>query len=363
MKDLRKAWLPMAALTLGLVFAGCAGEDGKDGKDGARGPTGPAGTAECMQCHTDAWDAADFLLPIQTEFAESKHNTGETYVRRGSVNSPACSGCHTNEGYQIRIATGQPAPVSQSSRIGCFTCHAPHTSKNFALRKTGATELFRGGTYDKGTSNTCVMCHQSLNPSPDFGSTNAITSPYWGGHHGPQANILAGSGAYVFPGATYGTAHPHNGTGVAAGCVHCHMGPTASDGLAGGHSYKMVFEYHGTERANSKPCVACHSSFTDQTAYGAIEGTKEAFLLRLEAIYDTMNQRGWVQKDADGIPRVWTTANGGTPPATADERGAVFNYLMLLEDRSGGIHNPTYAEDVLEATEAFLQGKAAFAAN
>jgi hypothetical protein len=39
-----------------------------------------------------------------------------------------------------------------------------------------------------------------------------------------------------------------------------------------------------------------------------------------------------------------------------DSAGAVWNYLLVEEDRSLGIHNPEYAIDLLNSAIEFIQG-------
>ena len=232
------------------VLAGCSGKDGKNGTNGTNGntgPTGPSGTAQCMQCHTDDFSIQNYLLPVETEFAVSKHAVGDTDTER---NAP-CSGCHTTEGYQQRILDGTFPNLVTSSHIGCFACHAPHknmgTDQPFSQRKTGATTFVYGGaTYDKQSSNTCAMCHQARVPKPNPASVDsAITSSRWGPHHGSQADYLTGTGAYVLTGATYSANHPHN-TQIADGCVHCHMGPNTSGDNVGGHTFGLLGQGRAT---------------------------------------------------------------------------------------------------------------------
>jgi len=292
----------------------------------------------------------EYIMDVRTEFAESQHNTGDTYVRRGSTNSPQCSGCHTTEGYQYRIANnGATAAMESSSRIGCFACHAPHTNEDFALRKQGPTDLVMGGAgaYDKGNSNTCAMCHQAHEPDPTFVSapTDTIDSQYWGPHHGPQSNMLSGNGAYVLPGATYASNHPHDT--IADGCVGCHMAALPEDGLAGGHSYGMEFEYHGGDHINDNGCATCHAG-QDMTA--RVTTTQTTFKTALDLLAADMEALGWLQSDHEHID----VAAGLTDP---DQRGAVYNYLMLLDDRSGGVHNAVYMNAVLSATQSFVDGQ------
>ena len=304
-----------------------------------------------MSCHSDDYTVANFLKPIQEEFGESQHATGDTWVRRGSTNSPECSRCHTNEGHVYYLENGVEAAVSNSSRIHCFTCHAPHTNFDFTLRQDGPATLDRGGTYDVGPSNTCAVCHQVRNPSPDFADGTTLTSKYWGPHHGPQASVLAGSGAYVFAGVTYENDHPHY-TLNEVGCVECHMGPVAPDGLAGGHSFKMRYTYHGSESVNGSACTECHTTWRDDDhqATEDVDEYQEAFDTDLDALRQALLALGWID-DTDHVKTGVVMS--------ADAMGAVFNFLILLEDRSHGAHNPVFVESVMEATQAFVDSQTA----
>jgi hypothetical protein len=116
----------------------------------------------------------------------------------------------------------------------------------------------------------------------------------------------------------------------------------------------MRYEYHGQELMNSKGCDGCHATWgpeedreaRDEAATEAVEEAMAEFAAELAEVRTELIDRGWLD-DEDHI-------NTDSPPATADERGAVYNYLLLLEDRSGGIHNVVYANDVLDATKEYL---------
>lgn len=350
---MKTRWFVFGSLVLALALAGCAGEDGKDGingKDGANGATGPAGppgTDICMDCHADNYTLENYLLPIQTWFEASQHNLGDTYLRLGA----GCARCHTNEGFQAYLADGSTAAQPSSSRISCFTCHAPHSTQGFGLRKAGATPIDLGGTYDKGASNTCAVCHQARVPSPliEDVATN-ITSSRWGPHHSSQGNVLSASGAYVFAGETY-TSSQHN-SAIASGCVTCHMGGeiASSEDQGGGHSFRVVYEGTSGELVNSKSCLGstCHDGWTDADAMDDLEEFQSGIADKLAQIKTILMARGWLgENDLLIIPQ-------GGLVLPVDDRGAIFNYLMFLEDRSVGAHNPKYANDVLDATLAYL---------
>ncbi len=323
----------MAAAACLALLAGCEGD---------QGPAGPPGATNCTEaCHTDSYDVQNYIRVKQAEYEASQHRNAETFVRRGS----SCSRCHTSEGFMHFVATGEQIEVEASSPIGCFTCHAPHSNENFALRVSGAVELMAGGTYDKQESNLCATCHQARPASPAIADVaTAITSSRWGTHHGPQSNLLSGNSAWDF-GSPYPTDAAHNS--IAKGCVNCHMAETASNGLAGGHTFGMEFEYHGSVEVNSKGCT-CHG-WDDEAATEEVEEHKEHFGAELEELGNALVALGWM--------RSLTSVNGSGIPANADARGAVFNYQMLREDLSMGIHNPKYAEAILEATAAFVDAQ------
>lgn len=337
MRNWLKALAPLAICGLLLGLASCEGDEG---------PAGPPGTALCMDCHTDDFTMANYLRPIQDQFAISGHNMSDTYVRRGTDASPACSKCHTTEGFQHYVATGEELPLEESSHIGCFACHAPHTNGDFSMRVDGAVELVHGDTYDRGLSNTCAICHQSRETDPPIDSPTPITGSRWGPHYAPQANILTGQGAYEFAGVTYETNAAHSG--IDNGCVTCHMASLPDNVIAGGHSFAINYESSGALRVNSKGC-GCHTTWTsDALATTATDTYQAEFEEKLDALGDELVARGWLKAD-----REYAT-NGATAPDTPDERGAVFNFLILHHDKSMGVHNKKYAESVVEGTMAWL---------
>lgn len=337
----------LAPLALAVLLLGITGCEGDEGPAGPQGPPG-VGLETCMQCHTDDYQMENYIVSIQTEYRASQHANAETFVRRGED----CARCHTSEGYQYFVTTGTTQAVTESSPVNCFACHSPHTNGDFALRKSGATTLDAGGTYDKGNSNTCAMCHQARAADPPITETGtAITSARWGPHHGPQGSILSGNSAWDF-GTPLSTSASHNDR-IAAGCVGCHMAETADNGLAGGHTFGLTYIYHGAEELNSKGCAieTCHQSWDDETAHTAVEASKAAFMTDLMALGDDLRTLGWMDESDLVVPAAL--------PAEADARGAVWNYLMLLEDRSGGIHNPTYARAALNAAQAYVDAQTA----
>lgn len=334
-----------------LALTGCEGD---------RGPAGPAGTTECFGCHTDDFTMAAFIRPYQQDFAASQHALGDTFARRDAP----CSRCHTNEGFQAYVNTGVEVDVADASRIHCFTCHAPHSNFDFSLRVMGPAALQSEGVrvavndFDRGPSNTCATCHQARPASPAIDSGAEITSSRWGTHHGPQANVLMGDGAWVFStGTAYSTGPSHKA--IPEGCVHCHMGPSAGTLTGGGHTFKPVFEDHGTEEINGQACIDCHDEWTDddEAATADVEAYQATFNGDLLAVVGKLITLGVISADSTDmtvIPSIAGRPRTFTGTAGADTLGCVYNLVLLMEDKSQGVHNVAFEEDVVAAMKTFL---------
>ena len=209
--------------------AGPAGPEGPEGPAGSEGPAGPAGAAAvtadltCTECHTDS----TLITGKKTAWSESRHGSGEAYVRGTSA---SCAGCHSGGGFSARIAAGlnpdevtegDPNPPRQDCRA-CHQIHTTYTSADFALETTDPVDFFvvEGVTYDGGDGNLCVNCHQPRRvfPEAEDGMITGI-SEHWGPHHGPQSAMLLGvAGA----GDVEGSPSTHYQI-VEDTCVGCHM--------------------------------------------------------------------------------------------------------------------------------------------
>ncbi len=308
-----------------LLISGCSSE---------KGAKGDPGTTECVQCHSDNTT----IMAIDGQWRNSVHFTGGNFAR----NTPPCSGCHTTEGFVALLATGDPGTPENPSPVSCFACHEPHTNHNFNLRTTApvAMEMF-GATFDHGMGNLCANCHHARAVSPAIGPTVHITSSRWGPHHGPQADILNGTGAYTFAGATYRNSFHRNG--VTDGCPTCHMGTPYGD-QSGGHTMTMAYSSHGSNVDNVSGCNsdACHSGITNFNVDG-MQDTVETYIEDLRA---ALIQAAIIDSTTDLV-----RASSSSPlDLTEAQAGALYNYLLIEADRSLGVHNTNYVIDALQAS-------------
>ena len=299
---------------------GADGIDGVDGIDGSDGTDGVAGNAVCMVCHnTTVKDA------ITAQWAETSHGIGNYVGYAGGRND--CAKCHSHEGFVETVWTGQDttaANIPLPQTIQCKTCHAFHNSLDFenepnsAIRQMMDVPLMAEDGlitvgFENKESNLCMNCHQSRrNPADDTDGTALVnvSSTHYGAHHGPQANLLNGLGGYEFR-LDLGTSGIHES---GASCVSCHMHEGSE--TTGGHTWTPGVE----------ACASCHSTVPDSDV--------ETLLHQLEA---------------DLVTAGFLTADGViiTGYRQADSVGALWNYLLVEEDRSLGVHNPAYAEALL----------------
>lgn len=315
--------LTMLLAVVGLLIVGCDREISGDVQMADNSST------SCFECHSDQ---SFELTAAKIQWEASTHYLGGNFERNGTD----CSRCHTNEGFVAYQASGEMIEPDNPSPIGCFTCHAPHTNATNALRTIEPVTLERGdGIFDNGAGNICANCHQARIPSPEIsGAVVSISSSRWGPHHGAQANIVAGSGCYSFDGSAFAISTGH--ANAENGCVDCHM-PAAYGSQAGGHTFDMNYEYHGSDAAWTAGCESCHGDPLPDGFdfnYGGVQDSVEVLLGVLQsALWDA----GVLDEDDLVI----------TGDISEDNAKAIYNYLMLSEEGSLGVHNPAYAYDVL----------------
>lgn len=342
---LRRASLTVMAMVMILVMAACSGDTGEQGPPGPEGPPGPQGeqgepgpAAEpasmgdltCTECHNDTTE----LTGKQTAWGDSLHGTGEAYVRAASA---SCAGCHSGGAFTEMIAAGvtpdaveagDPNPTRQDCRT-CHLIHTTYTGEDWSLTTTDAVTLyaFEGATFDGGEGNLCSTCHQPRRQIPEaVDGMIEVDSTHWGPHHGPQSAMLLGLGG---AGDTSGSAGAH-ASQVEGTCVTCHLGDNAT------HTFEPSVE----------GCVACHSGAESFD----INGAQTKIQTMLDELEAALTSAGLLEATETG-PEIVV---GMYPEAQAQ---ALWNWIYVaLEDKSLGVHNPSYTEALLQASLDGLAG-------
>lgn len=336
-------WLVLALLVALVALVGCERE-----------VTGELQTAaavdedECFQCHNG------FLDQAQGEWLASTHASGSN-VDYGNRGGSDCTQCHNQEGFLQFLSTGEVPddPLPQVSAIGCFACHNPHETGDLSLRVDDPYTMLNGEVFDGGGGNLCVHCHHARSVTGELITADqVVTSPYWGPHHGPQGEMLQGTGGYEGFAGFSASSSPHET--IDNTCTHCHMAQViVHEGYdLGGHSFNMVDEASGEEL--DALCEQCHSgvdaiNFTADQDYD-YDGVVEGYQTEITGLLDSLEVLLIDQGLISGGRRVPQTI------ADQDLAGSLYNYLFVEEDQSHGMHDFQYAVSLLQASIAYVDG-------
>jgi hypothetical protein len=240
------------------------------------------------------------------------------------------------------------------------------------LRASAPVDLWMGDvtgttlTVDIGAGNLCSNCHQ---PRPYdweaalFGTADSvtITTSRYGPHHGPQSTVLTAQGGYEFSGEDY-TSSAHRG--AEDGCVTCHMAEPAYADEAGGHTWGMEWDDHGDMLLWVAGCGGaggCHDVSNSTAEEQLVEDAEDEMAL----IWDDVDDDGAIDTAGDtgllvDLKALLVTAgvltNSESSPSSStkmwprDLVGALWNYQMIREDRSRGLHNFKYTTQLLETS-------------
>lgn len=334
------------------------------------------GNIQCENCHgpgsQHATTANKALISVsqQSGACGQCHGAAKNHIKTGEwLNSrhavvtrdpsgagrEVCVGCHTGTGFQDRLKN-VATPNTAYSPINCQTCHDPHgetspATNTHLVRTLDAVTLADGTKVTSGGSGKlCMNCHQSRQNANVYAATTP-GSTYFGPHHGPQADMLAGVNGF-----TYGLDIPSSAHGdvVADSCVTCHMQTVASTnpalGTVGGHTFKIqTMTSTGDKLQMVAACQTCHgpdvSTFDfrlfDYNNDGVVEGVQTEVQRLLDQLALMLPPVG-VAKTSLTIDSTWTQP----------QLEAAYNYLYVSNDGSKGVHNTAYAVGLLKASIA-----------
>jgi formate-dependent nitrite reductase cytochrome c552 subunit len=316
----------------------------------------------CVDCH-----GSEPRYPVRGARSQYLTSGHRTIGHASYSNSEGCQRCHTNEGFIEYVKKGAVDPktvIKYPSEIGCFTCHAPHDTGDFSLRKTNAVTLANGTVFDRGKGNLCVNCHRALFLPKDEVKPRSIPFDFWGAHHGPHADMLLGVNAYEVPGKTYSkSAHAML---PGATCVTCHMTmPQQRYALMptiAGHSFRIGAEVHELPKLNNAGCLSsgCHAEMkqvpgkhvfdrqaaADWDGNGKVETIQEEVQGLLDRIINKQGS-GLLQTMKDPLYDAKGAFIRNKTQYPVEVVGALYNWKFVKEDGSRGMHNSKYAVQLL----------------
>jgi predicted CXXCH cytochrome family protein len=332
---------------------------------------------DCGQCH----DAKTHHVK-NPEWANSKHAI-TTRIPSGA-NRINCVRCHTPAGFKGYIEnmgnTNGYATNTVYEAMSCAGCHDPHDATNPHQLRAGTNTI----TLSSGTTVTgagfgtfCMNCHQSRTGSV----TNSIVNyplglPTWangssfGPHDSPVADMLEGVNGWEYGQSIPSSAHRF---AVENTCVGCHMqSVNASDPAflkAGGHTMNMSYDAVTAGVTNTVDmvgiCSQCHgpiNSFDmprdDYNGDGIIEGVQTEVQHLLDKLSTLLPGSAWrADGNYAGAGVVQTSASVKTNWQSRYLKAA-WNFQLVANDKSRGVHNAPYAVGLLKASIADLTGDA-----
>jgi hypothetical protein len=219
----------------------------------------------------------------------------------------------------------------------CVNANFFYSTKLLCVNRITALYVKPADSVNFGKGNLCINCHQALSINPvDTATADSIkVTSRFGAHYGPQTNILIGIGGCesICTTITKPTDFPNTADHIPDGCVACHV---------------------------SKVDGQNHIFIPSKRAVGAvatvnIDSTKAQVDTLLAEVRDSLIARNIIKKDSTtetGVSMVPGTAGAMFSKAVA---GACWNYLIIKQDKSHGIHNSPYVLWLLEISRTVLK--------
>jgi hypothetical protein len=275
---------------------------------------------------------------LEYRIASSGPPSDSNYVGAATVAEVYCTTCHAVTNANDPHVTGLPWTPGSFPLV--VASGASDTSFLEKSPSTSAVVGMSAGTL--GSANTCVECHKSRKDVTSYiGASNVLTSVYWGPHEGPQADVFSGEGGYHYLGQTYGeSTHQQKLT-----CIDCHMPPVATNSGVPDHSFAPRLS-------------ACQSCHVDATSFD-IDGGQSLIKTAMFFLEAGLNSAGYLTRSTaapyaalagtqltDGAFDTDQPRPGG-PALTADQAGALYNYILIARGGATGVHNPKYTQQLI----------------
>jgi len=320
-------------------------------------------SGSCGQCHDEPWRHNRYA---QWENSLHSHAVWSGSFAQGASsqnnNLGNCIRCHDGQGF-VNFTKGKTTNTTgwteaRHTKLGCPTCHDPH-SGHLREAPTVADTLANGFKYTVGGKGMlCMNCHKARREAKSY-AVSSVSSSHWGPHYSVESDVLLGQNAAEF-GTPFISGNHKNA--VKDGCVQCHMVATVDTGnvnrdKVGQHSFRLLNEATGYEHVES--CKECHgsniSSFKDFIAAADFDGNG--------LIEDVQSEvKGLLKKLKKALPPVgseevdWTKVRDYKGADSLNMRKAYYNYKIMVDDNSYGMHNAKFSIDVLRKSVAILTG-------
>jgi hypothetical protein len=339
---------------------------------------------QCENCHGPASDHALNQAALHDTLSAAlcsachqgaHHPTGAEWDSSGHaqvITSPAtragCAKCHNglyaadflNDPESFRDPGSDP---TEALPITCAVCHDPHGNNNpSSLRNASVTDRSLPNQVlveAAGAGRLCMACHNGRRTRTDIdGQIQNGSSRGIGPHHSVQGDMLAGVNAYQLINESFPWSSSRHILAEDA-CVTCHTHPHEGDPEGSGEPNYTGHRFAPTVQA----CQQCHGVLNDFDEVMAKQdfdgdGTIEGVQVEVQGLLDRLRQ---TIIDASATPEARAALEenfegklGDATVSTVDQRKAGYNLAYVSFDGSKGVHNTTYAVQLLQQSILFL---------
>lgn len=316
-------------LVLLLLAAGCAREQERPAPGENSG--GKNGSQE-MNLDIEA---------LVAQWTEAPHAN----IQLRPAQTENCVICHDGGAFAEQV--NDPAELERDFfvSIDCRACHVGH---GVELMDSGTASIPTEENVKAGTGALCLSCHNERR-APEINDENR-SAP----HYSSQAGVYTATGGIRREGFNYGSTAAH--VGIENTCVGCHMQKTG-DGFAS-HTFKV----DNVEAA----CGSCHQNIStvNLTARNDYDGDGETkgFQDEVRGLLDKVKQAvvetfggGTIESSHGQV--IFKNAAGEEVQVPDEIYLAGYNFMLVSNDGSLGIHNPRYVVQLLQQSYRAVTGE------
>lgn len=275
------------------------------------------------------------------QWVESSHSNILLYP----AGRDGCVLCH--DGGAFAEGLTEQAQLERDFFIS-IDCRACHTGRGVELLEAGTVDIPTQENVQAGLGAQCLSCHNERR-KPELTDPNR-SAP----HPSSQAGVFTGTGGIRAEGFDYGSTAAH--VNIDDTCVGCHMLETQQ----GFRSH--TFAVDDVQAA----CGRCHQNIAtvNLQAKGDFDGdgNTEGFQDEVQGLLDLLEAR--INEELNGGS---FTSGGGRiqfKNAAGDEievpdevYQAAYNFVLVAQDGSLGVHNPLFVVQLLQQSYRVLAGE------